>query len=304
MAEKIILASPRGFCAGVSRAILIVEKALEKYGSPVFVRHEIVHNAHVVDSLKDKGAVFVETVEEVPEGSVIIFSAHGVPPEIYDKASKQGLKVIDATCPLVKKVHLEAERFHKEGCDIILIGKKGHQEIIGTMGYAPMHLISKVEDIQDLNISNPKIAFLTQTTLSIDDSKEMIDALKERFPDIRSSAKEDICYATTNRQKAVKELTKYCDLVIVVGSEKSSNSNKLRDTAEKQGIMSYLIPDKSHIDPDWFTNTTAIGITSGASVPEVLVEEVIEEIGAMIPDIKVETLDTVKEDVEFSLPEL
>ncbi|MBC8500958.1 MAG: 4-hydroxy-3-methylbut-2-enyl diphosphate reductase [DPANN group archaeon] len=302
MVKKIFLATPRGFCAGVDRAIEIVEKSLELYGKPVYVRHKIVHNEYVVKSLEDKGVVFVEELDEVPDESVVIFSAHGITPEIREDTEKMGLKAIDATCPLVTKVHLEAEKYDKEGYLIILIGHKGHQEVIGTMGYAKMNLIESQEDVNNLNIENPdKVVYLTQTTLSIDDTEEIVKALKKKFPSI--VPKDDICYATQNRQNSVKELSKHCDYILVVGSKESSNSNRLVETARRLNIQSKLIPDKSYLDNhDLLANIETLGITSGASVPEILVEEVIQHIQEQFGQPPVETLEYLVENTNFSLP--
>jgi len=302
MVKKIFLAAPRGFCAGVDRAIEIVEKSLELYGKPVYVRHKIVHNEYVVKSLEDKGVVFVEELDEVPDESVVIFSAHGITPKIREDTEKMGLKAIDATCPLVTKVHLEAEKYDKEGYSIILIGHKGHQEVIGTMGYAKMNLIESQEDVNNLNIENPdKVVYLTQTTLSIDDTEEIVKALKKKFPSI--VPKDDICYATQNRQNSVKELSKHCDYILVVGSKESSNSNRLVETARRLNIQSKLIPDKSYLDNhDLLANIETLGITSGASVPEILVKEVIQHIQEQFGQPPVETLEYLIENTNFSLP--
>jgi len=296
---KIILASPRGFCAGVSRAIDIVEKALEFFGKPVYVRHEIVHNKHVVDDLKQKGAIFVEELKDVPENSIVIFSAHGVPPAVKEEAMKRNLRTIDATCPLVAKVHWEAIKYTKEGYELVLIGHKGHPEVEGTMGEAPMHLVENVNDVEKLNISG-KIAVLTQTTLSVDETKDIMEALRRKFRTIATPPREDICYATTNRQNAVKELAKKCELVLVVGSQNSSNSKRLVETAIKEGMKAHLINDKNGIKEEWL-NAKTIGITSGASAPEKLVQEVIEFFRER-NNIVIEQLETVREDITFPLP--
>jgi 4-hydroxy-3-methylbut-2-enyl diphosphate reductase len=294
MVKKILLANPRGFCAGVERAINVVKKALEIYGKPIYIRHQIVHNEYVVKSLANKGAITVEELNEVPEGGVVVFSAHGVAPSVKTEAKELRLKTIDATCPLVAKVHLEAQRFAKEGYYIILIGHKGHQEVIGTMGYAEMELVGSVEDVAQLKKVD-KIAYLTQTTLSVDDTKEIIDALKKKMPHIVSPAKEDICYATQNRQNVVKELAKEADVILVVGSETSSNSKRLVETAKKCGVKSYLVPDKSDVKKEELSGV--IGITSGASVPEIIVKEVADYL-----DVPVENKGFVKEDIHFRLP--
>ncbi len=301
MVEKLILASPRGFCAGVSRAIDIVEKALAYFGAPVYVRHEIVHNKHVVDDLKQKGAVFVEELKEVPAERIVIFSAHGVSPEIKAEAKQRNLRTIDATCPLVTKVHWEAIKYKKEGYELVIIGHKGHPEVEGTMGEAPMHLVETVEDVENLNISS-KVAVLTQTTLSVDETKDIMEALRNKFGTIATPPREDICYATTNRQNAVKELVKKCELVLVVGSQTSSNSKRLVEAAQKAGIPAHLIQDKGSIKDEWLQNITVVGITSGASVPEKLVQDVVELFKAKNSNLGIEQLHTVKEDIVFPLP--
>ena len=302
MVSKLILASPRGFCAGVVRAIDVVELALQSFGKPIYVRHQIVHNTHVVKNLEKKGAVFVETLEGIPKGSKVIFSAHGSPPALRQEALDLGLVPIDAVCPLVTKVHVEAKSFHRQGYQIIYIGHKGHQEAIGSTAHAPMHLIETVEDVNRLNITGDKIVYLTQTTLSIDDTKEVIAALKRKYQHIRDMPKSDICYATTNRQGAVKELAKQAKLILVIGSEASSNSKRLVETARYAGADSYLIEDKSGIKNEWFNSIESVGLTSGASVPETLVKEVIDYLREKFPDIEVSDLEFIKEDVKFSLP--
>jgi len=304
MLEKIIVVSPRGFCAGVERAIEVVEKALEIYQKPVYVKHQIVHNEHVVRSLEAKGAVFVEELEEVPSDNIVIFSAHGISPAVRAEAEERGLRVIDATCPLVTKVHLEALKYHREGLSIILIGHKGHQEVNGTMGVVPMTLVEKVEDVAAIEVENPqKVACLTQTTLSLDDTREILNALKKKFPKVVIPAGSDICYATQNRQNAVKELAKRTDLILVVGSEMSSNSQRLVETAIQSGTPAYLIQDRSAIQGTWFTGVRAVGVSSGASVPDVLVEEVITHIKRVVNEnVVVELLEVLQEDVQFSLP--
>ncbi|MFQ5798083.1 MAG: 4-hydroxy-3-methylbut-2-enyl diphosphate reductase [Bacteroidota bacterium] len=304
MLEKIIVVSPRGFCAGEERAIEVVEKALEIFQKPVYVKHQIVHNEHVVRSLEAKGAVFVEELEEVPSEHTVIFSAHGVSPAVRAEAEERGLRVIDATCPLVTKVHLEALKYHREGLSIILIGHKGHQEVNGTMGVVPMTLVEKVEDVAAIELENPqKVACLTQTTLSLDDTREIFNALEKKFPKVVTPAGSDICYATQNRQSAVKELTKRTDLILVVGSEMSSNSQRLVETAIQSGTAAYLIQDRFAIQGTWFTGVHAVGITSGASVPDVLVEEVIDHIKRVVNEnVVVELLEVLQEDVQFSLP--
>ena len=305
MVDKIILASPRGFCAGVDRAIDIVEKALEINGAPIYVRHEIVHNQFVVKELEDKGVIFIEELKDVPDNNLVIFSAHGIPPVVREEAKARGLKTIDATCPLVTKVHFEALRYAKENCSIVLIGHKGHQEVIGTMGVTPMTLIETVEDVENLKIENPeKVAVLTQTTLSMDDTSDIVEALKQKFPDVKSLPKQDICYATQNRQNAVKEMAKQAELILVVGSTNSSNSVRLVETAKKSGAQSYLIPDPDTFDAHWFANIATVGVTSGASVPDELVFRLIGNIEKKLnKKIAVEKLEIVKENVDFGLPE-
>lgn len=301
---KIILAQPRGFCAGVERAIEIVEEALLRFGAPVYVRHEIVHNPHVVDRLRQKGAVFVQETDEIPQGAITIFSAHGVAEAVEDHAKTRGLEIIDATCPLVSKVHTEGQRYTKMGLEIILIGHEGHPEIEGTLGRVPgkIHLISEVEDVAELKVSDPeKLAYITQTTLSVDDTRDVIEALQKRFPAIIGPSTKDICYATQNRQAAVRDLSKHADVVLVIGAHNSSNSNRLRELAEEQGIPSYLIEDASKLDPQWLKGKKAVGITAGASAPEDLVQDLIEAIRKIEP-VEVELLDGVKENVKFRLP--
>ncbi|MDE2029845.1 MAG: 4-hydroxy-3-methylbut-2-enyl diphosphate reductase, partial [Alphaproteobacteria bacterium] len=300
---QVILAQPRGFCAGVERAIEIVEQALEKFGAPIYVRHEIVHNPHVVNNLRAKGAIFVEETDEVPEGSVAIFSAHGVPERVETHAKERGLQVIDATCPLVSKVHTEGQRYAKHGREIILIGHEGHPEVEGTLGRIPgiVHLISEVEDVAKLNVKDPDmLAYITQTTLSVDDTKAVIDALKARFPNIVGPATKDICYATQNRQVAVRELAKHVDVVLVIGAHNSSNSNRLRERAEEVGVPSYLIEDASHLKTEWVEGKQRIGITAGASAPEDLVQELINRLRQIEP-VEVSVLPGVEENVHFRL---
>jgi 4-hydroxy-3-methylbut-2-enyl diphosphate reductase len=301
---KIYLASPRGFCAGVDRAIEIVELSLKAYGAPIYVRHEIVHSRHVVNSLRQKGAVFVEELNEVPDGSIVIFSAHGVAKEVWAEAKRRGLKVIDATCPLVIKVHNEVNRDYNQGYELILIGHAGHPEVIGTLGQVPdkFHLVSSVSDVEKLQVSNPHhLSYVTQTTLSVDECRDIVEALHRRFPTIKGPHQEDICYATQNRQNAVKELTKRVDVILVIGSPNSSNSNRLRELAENYGIPSYLIDSSADINPVWFKHAKAVGISAGASAPEVLVTEVVEYLKRHGAD-EVEELTVIEEDVEFSLP--
>lgn len=303
---KITLAEPRGFCAGVDRAIEIVERALEVYGAPVYVRHEIVHNKHVVDALRQKGAIFVEEVDDVPDGALLIFSAHGVSRAVRERASERGLKVIDATCPLVTKVHLELLRHYQRGDQVILIGHAGHPEVEGTMGQAPegaVLLVSTPEDVASLQVNDPDhLAFVTQTTLSVDDTREVIAALQERFPNIQGPKREDICFATSNRQAAVKALARAKDLVLVIGSKNSSNSNRLREVAERMGCRAWLIDGPEDIDPQWLEGVSNVGITAGASAPEVLVQEVIAHLQVRGFD-QVDRLQTVEENIVFALPE-
>ena len=301
---KVFLAKPRGFCAGVDRAIDVVEIALDIYGPPVYVRHEIVHNDHVVNELRGKGAVFLDDVSEIPEGSVTIFSAHGVSPAVREQAKERQLKVIDATCPLVTKVHLEAIRYAKKGYTIILIGHRNHVEVEGTMGEAPqsMVLVEAPEDVGKLKIPNhDKMVYLTQTSLSIDDTQAVIDALKLRFPHIEAPPKDDICYATTNRQAAVKEMTDKCDMILVIGSPTSSNSNRLVEVARARGCEAYLINDSSQMNKEMFLHTKHLGITAGASAPEHLVQDVVRWLEKN-SSIEFADLDVIEEDVQFTLP--
>jgi len=300
MISKVLLVNPRGFCAGVDRAIEIVESCLTVFGKPVYVRHEIVHNQHVVRDLEKKGAIFVEDLEEIPKGNVVVLSAHGVAPSVKREANERELNVIDATCPLVAKVHIEAIKFHNEGYSIVLIGHHGHQEVIGTMGEAPMSLVENVQDVEKLELNSEKIVYLTQTTLSIDDTKDIIEALKKKFPHIDAPKKEDICYATTNRQNAVKELAKKCDIILVVGAYNSSNSLRLVETAKNCAVDSYLVPDITHLKQEWLEGNETVGITSGASAPEILVQELIDYFkgnGAQIQE-----LDVIEEKTIFPIP--
>lgn len=301
---KILLAKPRGFCAGVDRAIICVEKALERYGPPVYVLNNIVHNQHVVNELRAKGAVFVKNLNDVPEGAHLLFSAHGVGPDRWEHAKTLHLEVIDATCPLVEKVHFEARRFASKDFTIILIGEEGHDETVGTMGWAPEHirLIISKEDIDSLEVPDEsKLAYITQTTLSVDDCQEIIDALRERFPAIQGPPKADICYATSNRQEAVRALAPQADLVLVVGDTESANSTRLSEIAAEYGKPSYLISDASHIRDVWFDHVETVLVTSGASVPESLVQEVLNRIQEHGPCEVVEA-EQVHEDVHFRLP--
>jgi len=304
MVEKIVLAEPRGFCAGVERAINIVETALQRYGRPVYVRHEIVHNRNVVERLRAKGARFVDEIDEIPPGAVTIFSAHGVASGVEDRASERGLPIIDATCPLVSKVHIEGQRYANQGREIILIGHAGHPEIQGTMGRITgrVHLISTPEEVAWLAVADPdKLAFITQTTLSVDDTRAVIEALKVRFPTIVGPDTKDICYATQNRQRAARELARQVDVVLVVGAPNSSNSNRLREIAAESGVPSYLIEDARALDPHWLEGASAVGITAGASAPAVLVEDLIARLREL-RDIELAELPGVTENVRFRMP--
>ncbi|HKM61649.1 MAG TPA: 4-hydroxy-3-methylbut-2-enyl diphosphate reductase [Acidisphaera sp.] len=301
---RVILAQPRGFCAGVERAIEIVERALKKYGPPIYVRHEIVHNRHVVEDLRTRGAVFVDEIDEIPPGAMTIFSAHGVARRVEELAAERGLPVIDATCPLVAKVHNEGRRYAAQGREIILIGHAGHAEVEGTIGQIPgrVHLVQTVEDVSALAVADPgKLAYVTQTTLSVDDTRGIIAALKERFPSIVGPDVRDICYATQNRQSAVRELAKAVDMILVVGSRNSSNSNRLREIGEELGKPAYLIDDASALDPAWFAGKESVGVTAGASAPEMLVQGVLEGL-RRVAEIDISTLDGVAEDVRFRFP--
>ena len=304
MDNEILLAQPRGFCAGVDRAITIVEQALLKFGAPIYVRHEIVHNAYVVDDLRKRGAVFVDELSEVPVGSTVIFSAHGVSPAVRQEAEVRGLKIFDATCPLVTKVHVEVMKMRKEGMQIIMIGHKGHPEVEGTMGQAPegIQLVETVSDVEKLTIpSHLPIAYVTQTTLSVDETKEIVDALKVKFPEIQQPKKQDICYATQNRQDAVKFMAPQVEVVIVVGSATSSNSNRLRELAEKLGVPAYMVDAPEQLKPEWFVGKKRVGLTAGASAPESLAQSIVKRIQEFGPR-HVRPLDGVVEDVTFSLP--
>ena len=301
---QVILAQPRGFCAGVVRAVDIVERALQIYGAPVYVRHEIVHNKHVVDSLRDKGARFVEEIGDIPQGAVTVFSAHGVSRKVEDDAGVRGLQVIDATCPLVSKVHNETKRYARTGYEVVLIGHPGHPEVEGTMGQVPdeVYLVSNLADVATLTPANPaKLSYVTQTTLSVDDTREIIAALKVRFPEIRGPDVKDICYATQNRQTAVRRLANRSDAILVIGADYSSNSNRLREISEEAGTDSYLIPDAESLNPAWLDGARAVGITAGASAPEELVQELIDRLGDMF-DVTVTDLDGIEENVTFRLP--
>jgi 4-hydroxy-3-methylbut-2-enyl diphosphate reductase len=302
---KVILAQPRGFCAGVERAVEIVELALRKYGAPVYVRHEIVHNKRVVEKLRAKGARFVEELDEIPEGAITVFSAHGVSQKVADDAGVRDLPVIDATCPLVAKVHREGQRYAERGYEIVLIGHDGHPEVEGTRGRIPggVHLVSSVADVEGLVLQDPdKVAFITQTTLSVDDTRAVIEALRRRFPAIVGPDVKDICYATQNRQEAVKLLCERVDVLLVVGARNSSNSNRLREIGTEHAVPSYLIDDAAAIDPAWFCGAATVGLTAGASAPEELVREVIARLAGIAP-LEVETLEGIEENVRFKLPE-
>ena len=301
---KIYLANPRGFCAGVDRAIEIVELSLKAYGAPIYVRHEIVHSRHVVNSLRQNGAVFVEELSDVPDDSIVIFCAHGGAKEVWDEANRRGLKVIDATCPLVIKLHKEVNRDHSQGYELILIGHAGHPEVIGTLGQVPdkFHLVSSVGDVESLSVENhAHLSYVTQTTLSVDECRSIVAALNRRFPGIKGPHQEDICYATQNRQNAVKELAKLVDVILVIGSTNSSNSNRLRELGEHHGIPSHLIDSSDDIDPSWVKDAAAVGISAGASAPEVLVTEVVDYL-KQFGTSDVQELTVVEEDVEFLLP--
>lgn len=305
---QILLANPRGFCAGVDRAIDIVERAIDLFGAPIYVRHEVVHNRYVVERLRQLGAVFVEDLKEIPSGSTVIFSAHGVSRAVQDEARERGLKVFDATCPLVTKVHMEVVRYAREGREVILIGHEGHPEVEGTMGQfdssfgGRIVLVETPEDVEGIEIRDPaRLAFVTQTTLSVDDTQRVVEALRRRFPELASPRKEDICYATQNRQDAVKQLVERCDLILVVGSPTSSNSNRLREIAEKAGIPGYLIDGPEDLQRQWFDGRKVVGVTAGASAPEVLVERVVARIREWGGEAPV-NLQGRTESVVFSLP--
>ena len=304
MEQEILLAQPRGFCAGVDRAIEIVERALKQFGAPIYVRHEIVHNAYVVNDLRSKGAIFIEELSDVPAGNTVVFSAHGVSKAVQEEAAERGLTVFDATCPLVTKVHVEVAKMRREGREIIMIGHDGHPEVEGTMGQTEdgMYLVETISDVDNLRVNNPdQLAYVTQTTLSVDDTADVIAALKRKFPNIAEPKKGDICYATTNRQEAVKFMAPQVEVVIVVGSPNSSNSNRLREVAEKRGVQAYMVDNADEINSAWLQDKTRIGVTAGASAPEVLVHAVIDRLkqyGAK----SVRTLDGVEEGVTFPLP--
>src|SRR5437867_405260 len=299
----VLLANPRGFCAGVERAIEIVERALDQFGAPIYVRHEIVHNKFVVEDLRSKGAVFVDELEEVPTGGTVIFSAHGVSKAVRADAERRGLKVFDATCPLVTKVHVEVSKMLRQGYEIVMIGHRGHPEAEGTMGQAVrgMHLVETVEDVAQLSPGSDKLAYVTQTTLSVDDAAAIIGALKARFPRIAGPKKDDICYATQNRQDAVKFMAPQCDVVIVVGSPNSSNSNRLREVSENMGVPAYMVDSADELRPEWIAGQRRVGVTAGASAPEVLVNELIARLKALGAQ-SVRPLEGITERVVFSLP--
>jgi 4-hydroxy-3-methylbut-2-enyl diphosphate reductase len=301
--RKVVLAKPRGFCAGVVRAIDIVERALDYFPSPIYVFHEIVHNRYVVDNLSKRNVVFVESIEEVPDGSVCVFSAHGVSPKVVELAEQKNLKVIDATCPLVTKVHLEAVRFDHQGYSLILIGHPGHEEVEGTMGEAPMQLVSSVEDAALLDVPDPsRVMYITQTTLSLDDVASIIEALKQKFPGLRAPAKDDICYATQNRQNAVKQMASRVDVLLVVGSQNSSNSQRLCEVSSAAGVPAYLVNDEKEIKEEWLSGCEVIGVTAGASAPEELVVRVLERLRSL-GAIEFEEQPGEDEDVHFALPQ-
>jgi 4-hydroxy-3-methylbut-2-enyl diphosphate reductase len=304
MSQEIVLAEPRGFCAGVDRAIEIVERALTKFGRPIYVRHEIVHNTYVVNDLKAKGAVFIEELADVPAGATLVFSAHGVSKAIQDEARERGFNIFDATCPLVTKVHVEVAKLHREGFEFIMIGHKGHPEVEGTMGQleSGIHLVEDVADVAHVSpAQTSKLAVVTQTTLSVDDAAEILQAVKARFPQVREPKQQDICYATQNRQDAVKLLSPQVDIVIVVGSPTSSNSNRLREVAVKLGTVSYMVDSADELKAEWFEGKRRVGLTAGASAPEILVRQVIERIKAL-GAISVRTMDGLTETIKFPLP--
>ncbi len=304
---KILLANPRGFCAGVDRAITIVKNALHKFGAPIYVRHEVVHNKYVVDELKSMGAIFVDELDEIPDGNTVIFSAHGVSKAVREEAKKRGLQVFDATCPLVSKVHMEVHRASRKGQEVVLIGHKGHPEVEGTLGQyddtgVGMYLIEDASQVDSLPIQQPEnVSFVTQTTLSVDETRDVIDALRENFPAIQGPRKDDICYATQNRQDAVRALAPQVDVLLVVGSKNSSNSNRLRELAERLGTKAYLLDDASQLQEEWFSNATSVGVTAGASAPEVLVQSVIDRL-YQLGGSDLEQMDGVLEDTVFEVP--
>ncbi|HLV29820.1 MAG TPA: 4-hydroxy-3-methylbut-2-enyl diphosphate reductase [Burkholderiaceae bacterium] len=301
---EVVLAQPRGFCAGVDRAIDIVERALELFGAPIYVRHEIVHNRYVVNDLREKGAIFIDELDEAPAGATVIFSAHGVSKAVKAEAERRGLRIFDATCPLVTKVHVEVARMRADGREIIMIGHKGHPEVEGTLGQSEdgMYLVETPEDVAALQVADPtRLAFVTQTTLSVDDASVVAQALRERFPDIVEPRKSDICYATQNRQDAVKIMAPQCDLVLVVGSANSSNSNRLREVAERMGVSAFLVDGPEMIDPQWLRDAKRVGVTAGASAPDILVSQVLDRL-KQLGAISVRTLEGAPENVSFPLP--
>ncbi len=305
---QVLLANPRGFCAGVDRAIEIVERALAQFGAPIYVRHEVVHNRHVVEDLRERGAVFVDELDEVPDDATVVFSAHGVSAAVAGEAERRQLQVFDATCPLVTKVHMEVLRYAREGRDVVLIGHAGHPEVEGTMGRFDtrfggcIHLVEDLADVASLAVGGPeRLAFVSQTTLSVDDTREIIEALKARFPAVRAPQRDDICYATQNRQDAVKALAERCDLVLVVGSANSSNSNRLREIAAKRGVAAYLVNGALDVQAEWLRGRSCVGVTAGASAPEVLVRDLVERLRAL-GAAEVAELDGLEENVVFNLP--
>jgi 4-hydroxy-3-methylbut-2-en-1-yl diphosphate reductase len=301
--DEVVLAEPRGFCAGVDRAIEIVERALRKFGAPIYVRHEIVHNTYVVNDLKAKGAIFIEDLSEVPPGATLVFSAHGVSKAVRSEAARRGFEVFDATCPLVTKVHVEVAKLARQGFEFIMIGHKGHPEVEGTMGqlHAGIYLVEDAEDVAQVQPQGDKLAVVTQTTLSVDDAAQILAAVKRRFPHVREPKKQDICYATQNRQDAVKMLAPTVDVVIVVGSPSSSNSNRLRELSERLGTPAYMVDLAGDLRPEWFEGRHRVGLTAGASAPDILVQQVIERLRAL-GAVSVRRLPGVQEDVEFPLP--
>ena len=302
--KKIILAQPRGFCAGVVRAIEIVERALHKYGAPVYVRHEIVHNKYVVNDLRQKGAIFVDEVAEIPKGAVTIFSAHGVSKKVISDSAERSLHTLDATCPLVSKVHKQGQRYASMGCEIIMIGHAGHAEVEGTLGQidGKVHLIESTQDVDTLSVSDPdKLSYVTQTTLSVDDTRDIIEALTKKFPSIQGPNVKDICYATQNRQKAVRDMVDHVDLLLVIGAKNSSNSNRLREIGTEMGLQSYLIDDANSLNPDWLQNARTIGVTAGASAPEILIDQLIDRLKTYGFD-NIELLDGIEGNINFNIP--
>ena len=300
----VLLAQPRGFCAGVVRAVDIVETALELYGPPVFVLHEIVHNQHVLNDLRGRGAVFVESLDDIPPDAVTIFSAHGVASNVVDRARERGLEIIDATCPLVTKVHLQAQRYSRQGYEIVIIGHRGHPEVEGTRGRidGPVHVISDSSEVASLTVADPeRVAYVTQTTLSVDDTRDIIAALRQRFPAIQGPSLDGICYATQNRQNAVHQLSQQVDMVLVVGARNSSNSNRLREVAEQAGVAAHLVQDAAELQPDWFSPGMTVGLTAGASAPEVLVQQVMDRL-RNLGTVKVTEMDSARETTTFRLP--